>query len=101
MNSAFADRRPENIREAVEGEQENLDMDKATDIPMSEAGLQINCGRDGTWLHFRAASGLNASICVENMEHGPIFRKAMADWCSDRQAQAAAIRAREEEKGNG
>lgn len=68
-------------------------MDKATEIPMDDCNLTINCGRDGTWLHFSTSKGLSASVNVENMQHGHIVSKALQAWCNDRQEQAAQIRA--------
>lgn len=67
----------------------------ATDIPLDDCGLNVNCGRDGTWLHFDAASGKSASINVEILadRQGNIIGNALSDWCGDRQKQAEQIRA--------
>ncbi len=69
-------------------------VDLATDIPMDDCGLHINSGRDGTWLHFSASTGLCASVNVNCMaaERGNIIGGALHDWCSDRHKQAAQIR---------
>lgn len=67
----------------------------ATEMPMKDCGLTINTGRDGTWLHFRASSGLYASINVDVMAEarGNITATALKDWCKDRREQADAIKA--------
>jgi len=68
-------------------------IERATDIPMDDCGISITCGRDGTWLHFSAASGKYASINVENMSRGgDMIDIALLSWCEDRQKQAAQIR---------
>lgn len=69
-------------------------MDKATNIPMDDCALTINCGRDGTWLHFSASNGKFASLNVDNIDNGAgIISAALRSWCEDRQKQAAQIRA--------
>lgn len=69
-------------------------MDKAIEIPMNDCGLQINVGRDGTWLHFTSSNGQYASINVNSMEsRGSIVASAIRGWCEDRQKQAAQIAA--------
>ena len=67
-------------------------MDQATQILMDDCGLMINCGRDGTWLHFKASTGKSASLNVDLMDKG-IMATALRDWCADRQKQAEQIRA--------
>lgn len=66
--------------------------ERATEIPMDDCGLVINCGRDGTWLHFTASSGKHSSINVDLMNRGGIIGNALRDWCADRQKQAEKIR---------
>lgn len=64
----------------------------ATEIPMTDCNLTINCGSDGTWLHFTVARGRSASINVDLLSGGPFLGGALNDWCSDRQKQAEQIR---------
>jgi hypothetical protein len=65
------------------------EMEKAIEIPMDNCGLSINCGRDGTWLHFTASNGHHASINVDLMDNGSsITKSALRGWCADRQEQA-------------
>ena len=69
-------------------------LEKATEMPMDDCGLTINVGRDGTWLHFTAKSGMSAGINVENWANskdGGITAQALRDWASDRREQAVAI----------
>ena len=69
-------------------------VDQATEMPMDDCGLTINTGRDGTWLHFTAKSGMSAGINVENWANskdGGITAQALRDWASDRREQAVAI----------
>ena len=68
-------------------------MERSTEIPLDDCNLSISCGRDGTWLHFDAASGKSAAINVDLMDHGHIIGAALRDWCADRQKQAEQIRA--------
>jgi len=77
-------------------------VEQATEIPNDDCGLSINCGRDGTWLHFSASSGNHASINVENMAAGrDLIGKSLLDWCEDRQTQAMLIRADNDQFGVG
>ena len=68
-------------------------MDQATQIPMDDSGLMINCGHDGTWLHFKASTGKSASLNVDLLDKNGIIGTALRDWCADRQKQAEQIRA--------
>jgi Protein of unknown function (DUF551) len=69
-------------------------IEQATPIPMDDCGLWINCGRDGTWLHFEASNAPSTSINVESMiGRGSIIDAGLRGWCSDRQKQAQQIRA--------
>ena len=73
--------------------QETPAMERAVEIPMNDCGLTINCGRDGTWLHFTAKSGKSASINVQNWAEersGYIIKRALLDWANDRHEQAGA-----------
>lgn len=67
--------------------------DRATEIPMDDCNLSINCGRDGTWLIFSASSGKSAAINVDLIDKGGIVGTTLNDWCADRQKQAEQIRA--------
>lgn len=69
--------------------------EKAVPIPMDAAGLKINVGRDGTWLHFLSSAGVAASLNVENLAQskGGITERALAAWAADRREQAKAIAA--------
>lgn len=69
-----------------------MTMDRATEIPMDDCGLTINCGRDGTWLHFSSTAGKSASLNVDLMVKGHIIGAALREWCADRQKQAEQIR---------
>lgn len=71
-----------------------LKPERATEMPMGDCGLTINVGRDGTWLHFTAKSGMSASINMDVMasERGSIIGRALKDWCAERQEQAATIK---------
>jgi len=66
----------------------------AVDIPIDKAGLRVNVGRDGTWIHFTAI-GLHASLCVDALatSRGPIVGGALVEWCNERCRQAKEIRA--------
>lgn len=69
-------------------------IEQATTIPMDDCGLSINCGRDGTWLHFNANNAPSTSINVESLiGRGGIIDNGLRGWCSDRQKQAEQIRA--------
>lgn len=65
----------------------------ATVIPMTECGLHINAGRDGTWLHFTASNGKSCSINADVMaaQSSGIRSSALHQWCADRQKQAATV----------
>ena len=77
-------------------------MANATEIPMDDCGLTINCGRDGTWLHFTASNGLHVSLNVENMaDTKDPFSRALLFWCDDRRKQAEQIRADNSQFGVG
>ena len=69
-------------------------LERATEMPMDDCGLTINVGRDGTWLHFKASSGLSASLNADVMaeDKGSICGAALKGWCADRQKQAAEIK---------
>ena len=70
--------------------------EQATVIPMDDCGLSINCGRDGTWLHFEASDAPSVSINVDVMAEeskGGVINAGLRGWCSDRQKQAEQIRA--------
>lgn len=69
-------------------------LSKATEIPMSDCGLSINCGEDGVWLHFKASDGKHASLKVDHLVGSTLMiDSALSSWCADRQKQAAEIRA--------
>lgn len=71
-------------------------MNKATEIPMTDCGLSINCGEDGVWINFKSSDGKHCSLHVGHLlqdSMGSIFGAALDSWCSDRQKQAAEIRA--------
>jgi len=67
-------------------------MERSTEIPLSDSGLSITCGRDGTWLHFNATNDKSAAINVDLMDKGGIIGAALRGWCADRQKQAEQIR---------
>jgi len=73
-----------------------LEVGKATEIPLEDAGLTINVGRDGTWLHFKAKDGLYASLNVENLaaNKGSVTERALLAWCHDRAEIAQKIKDR-------
>lgn len=77
--------------------------ERAIDIPMDDCNFWINCGRDGTWLHFDASTGKSASINAEILaeRQGTIIGNALADWCNDRQKQAQQIRVDNGQSGVG
>ena len=68
-------------------------MNRATDIPITSSGLSVNCGTDGTWLHFKASGGKHASISIDHMIAGDsLSHTVLRQWCADRQEQARQIR---------
>lgn len=66
-------------------------MYMAIEIPLEDAELTINSGRDGVWLHFKASNGQSASINVDNMAvgRGGITGSALSCWCDDQRLRAA------------
>ena len=64
----------------------------STEIPMDDCAVFINCGQDGTWLHFSAADGKSASLNMDQLEKGGLIGAALRSWCADRQKQAEQIR---------
>jgi hypothetical protein len=66
----------------------------AIELPIAECEISVSCGRDGTWLHFRASTGKSAAINVDALvkdgNYG-IIKRAITDWCADRQSDAKKI----------
>lgn len=68
------------------------ELKQAIPIPPEDAGITINVGRDGVWLHFKSAMGLHASFNINQLKGGSgVTSAALMQWCLDRQEQACDI----------
>jgi hypothetical protein len=47
------------------------------------ANISLKKGEDGHWLSVKASNGKQASICIENMNYGPIVKDALVQWAKD------------------
>ena len=51
--------------------------------------ISLKKGEDGHWLSVKASNGKQASICIENMNYGPIVKQALVQWAKDQFADVA------------
>lgn len=47
------------------------------------SNISLKKGDDGHWLMVTASDGKQASICIENMQHGSIVNMAFLQWAKD------------------